>query len=64
MLIVSKTAVLLTDPYVKKCFSREFAKILPPFCAQSPSEITNRKLGVLSEMDDFNICLHYHGAAE
>ncbi|MDL2208342.1 hypothetical protein LJB97_01835 [Parabacteroides sp. OttesenSCG-928-O15] len=48
--IVSKTAILLTIPYVKKCFSWEFAKILLPFCAQSPAEITNRKLGVSSEM--------------
>ncbi|MDH6312975.1 hypothetical protein M2137_001760 [Parabacteroides sp. PFB2-10] len=43
-------AVLLTNPYVKKCFSREFVSKVPPFCAQSPSEITNRKLGVSLEM--------------
>ncbi|MDH6312538.1 hypothetical protein M2137_001309 [Parabacteroides sp. PFB2-10] len=48
--IVSKTGVLLTNPYVKKCFSREFVSEVLPFCAQSPAEITNRKLGVLSEM--------------
>ncbi|MDH6312922.1 hypothetical protein M2137_001707 [Parabacteroides sp. PFB2-10] len=47
--IVSKTPVLLTNPYVKKCFSREFVFEVPLFYAQSPSEITNRKLGVLSK---------------
>ncbi|MDH6312141.1 hypothetical protein M2137_000904 [Parabacteroides sp. PFB2-10] len=50
MRIVSKTPVLLTIPYVKKCFSREFVFKLPLFCAQSPAEITNRKLGVSSEI--------------
>ncbi|MDH6313558.1 hypothetical protein M2137_002348 [Parabacteroides sp. PFB2-10] len=48
--IVSKTAVLLTNPYVKKCFSREFVSKVPLFHTQSPTEITNRKLGVSSEM--------------
>ncbi|MDH6311361.1 hypothetical protein M2137_000111 [Parabacteroides sp. PFB2-10] len=52
MAIVSKKAVLLTNPYVKKCFSREFAKILPPFCAQTPAKITNRKFGVWSKSDE------------
>ncbi|MDH6311798.1 hypothetical protein M2137_000557 [Parabacteroides sp. PFB2-10] len=42
--------VLLTNPYVKKCFSQEFVFKVPLFCAQSPSEITNRKLDVSLEM--------------
>ncbi|MDH6312891.1 hypothetical protein M2137_001676 [Parabacteroides sp. PFB2-10] len=41
--------VLLTIPYVKKCFSREFVSKLPLFCAQTPAEITNRKFGVSSK---------------
>ncbi|MDH6312770.1 hypothetical protein M2137_001545 [Parabacteroides sp. PFB2-10] len=49
--IVSKMGVLLTNPYVKKCFSREFVSEVPLFCAQSRAEITNRKLVVLLEMD-------------
>ncbi|MDH6313184.1 hypothetical protein M2137_001971 [Parabacteroides sp. PFB2-10] len=44
--------ILLTIPYVKKCFSREFVSEVLLFCAQSPAEITNRKLGVLLEMGE------------
>ncbi|MDH6313110.1 hypothetical protein M2137_001897 [Parabacteroides sp. PFB2-10] len=50
--IVSKTTILLTNPYVKKCFSREFVSKVPLFCAKTPAEITNRKLGVSSETSE------------
>ncbi|MDH6312467.1 hypothetical protein M2137_001238 [Parabacteroides sp. PFB2-10] len=43
--------ILLTISYVKKCFSREFVFKVPLFCAQSPAEITNRKLGFLPKTD-------------
>ncbi|MDH6313298.1 hypothetical protein M2137_002088 [Parabacteroides sp. PFB2-10] len=52
MSIVSKKPILLTNPYVKKCFSREFVSKVPLFCAQSPAEITNRKLGVCGKWVD------------
>ncbi|MDH6312721.1 hypothetical protein M2137_001496 [Parabacteroides sp. PFB2-10] len=47
--------VLLTIPYVKKCFSREFVSEVPLFCAQSRAGITNRKLEVLSEIGKLTI---------
>ncbi|MDH6314279.1 hypothetical protein M2137_003079, partial [Parabacteroides sp. PFB2-10] len=40
------------NPYVKKCFSREFVSEVPLFCAQSPAEITNRKFGVSPKMSE------------
>ncbi|MDH6313409.1 hypothetical protein M2137_002199 [Parabacteroides sp. PFB2-10] len=48
-------AVFVTNPYVKKCFSREFVKKVPPFCAQTPAKITNRKLGVFFILDNISV---------
>ncbi|MDH6311580.1 hypothetical protein M2137_000330 [Parabacteroides sp. PFB2-10] len=54
--IVSKMAVLLTNPYVKKCFSREFVSEVPVFWQKSPAEISNRKLTYSAGGGVINVC--------
>lgn len=41
--------VFVTNRYVKKCFSRDFLKILLLFWRKSLAKITNRKLGGVGE---------------